>query len=55
MTETPEHRPLADLTDVPVKDLPGLEGDEALEATLKRLKRDVENPREAVSGFSSAI
>jgi FXSXX-COOH protein len=32
-----------------------LEGDEALEATLRRLKAEVQTPREPVSGFSSAI
>ena len=47
--------PLANLREVPLKDLPEMEGDEALEATLRRLKAEVETPREAVAGFSSAI
>jgi FXSXX-COOH protein len=47
--------PVANLREVPLGDLPKLEGDEALEATLRRLQREVKKPREAVSGFSSAI
>jgi len=47
--------PVADLREVPLKDLPAMEGDPALEATLRRLQAEVEKPREAVAGFSSAI
>ena len=46
---------LVDLSRVRIADVARLEGDSALEATLKRLEREVEHPREAVSGFASAI
>ena len=46
---------LADLTGVRLSELSKLQGDSALETTLRRLVREVEHPREAVSGFSSAI
>jgi FXSXX-COOH protein len=46
---------LADLRRIAVADLPGLRGDSALEATLRRLQHEAETPQEAVSGFTSAI
>ena len=51
-----EHRkPTADLTRLSLRDVADREGDPVLEATLARLQREVEQPREAVSGFASAI
>jgi len=58
VTDQPENQeslPIANLDDVKITDLKKLEGDEMLERTLQRIKREVEQPREAVSGFSSAI
>jgi len=47
--------PVVNLNGVRLSKLPELAGNPALEATLRRLVREVEHPREAVSGFSSAI
>lgn len=50
-----DRKPTADLTRLSVKDVADREGDPVLEATLERLQREAEQPREAVSGFASAI
>jgi FXSXX-COOH protein len=47
--------PIADLSKKTLKEVAEAEGDTALERTLKRLQDEVETPREAVSGFSSAV
>lgn len=46
---------VARLDGVRLAKLPELAGNPALEATLRRLQREVDHPREAVSGFSSAV
>lgn len=54
--ETPKvELPLVDLNKMSLKDVAAAEGDLALERTLKRLKEEVTTPREAVSGFASAV
>jgi len=50
-----DQTPLVDLKGLSFKDLEKLKGNPALEATLRRLLEDVTTPREAVSGFSSAV
>ena len=47
--------PVADLRDKTLKEVTEAEGDTALEETLKRIQAEMEKPREAVSGFSSAV
>jgi len=58
VTDQPENQeslPIDNLDDVKIADIKKLEGDDMLERTLQRIKREVEQPREAVSGFSSAV
>lgn len=50
-----DQQQIPDLSKVRQADLPKYEGDPVLEATLARLQREVDQPREAVSGFASAI
>lgn len=50
-----DQQPIPDLSKVRQTDLPKHEGDPALKATLERLQHEAEQPREAVSGFASAI
>lgn len=47
--------PIVDLNKVSLKDVAAAEGDPMLERTLKRLENEIVKPREAVSGFSSAV
>lgn len=46
---------VANLKDVSLNKLADHEGDTALEKMLERLKKEVETPREPVSGFASAV
>jgi FXSXX-COOH protein len=47
---------LADLRRVPIEDFPGLRGDSALEATLRRLQAEAEGAGvPVISAFQSAI
>lgn len=59
MTESPgpvEVQPeMVDLTKKSFKEIAEAEGDTALEKTLERLKEEVVQPREPVSGFASSI
>lgn len=59
MTESPEpvevQPEMVDLTKKSLKEIAEAEGDTALEKTLERLKEEVVQPREPVSGFSSSI
>ena len=47
--------PVADLSNKTLKEVAEAEGDTALEKTLERIQAEMEKPREAVSGFSSAV
>ena len=60
MTMNPQPGPaltckVPDLRPVRLADMPALAGDTVLETMLRRLQHEVVHPREAVSGFSSAI
>jgi FXSXX-COOH protein len=47
--------PVANLSNKTLKEVAEAEGDTALEEALKRVQAEMEKPREAVSGFSSAV
>jgi hypothetical protein len=51
---TGSQAPIVDLGDKDQREVAEADGDMMLERTLKHLKDQVKNPREAVAGFSSA-